>query len=221
MRAPTDVIPHLGKGELHWREGFSAHALASTWFPGAVLPASVRAVLAGHPMFADAVLLDAFLERETDLRDGLGRHSQTDLLALLRLKGGLAVLGVEAKVEESFGGLIGDQSSLSAGQRKRLAGLAELFGVEAGGLSGLRYQLFHRAAATVFEADRYGAATAVLLVQSFSPTLTGFSDFAAFLGAAGVAEGVGPGQIVGPKRVLGLDFYAGWLADVLPQSTVR
>lgn len=216
MTDPKDVIPFLGKGEAHWREGFSAHALANTWFGKDDFPDRVRAVLDGHPAFAHARLLEGFFERETDLRDGLGKASQTDLLALVRLSSGLAVLGVEGKVEESFANVIGDQTRLSAGQRERLSRLAALLGIDAADLPPLRYQLFHRAAAAIFEADRYGAGTAMLLVHSFSQRETGFSDFAAFLAAMGIDGDIAPLTVVGPKRILGVDFYAAWVADPRP-----
>ncbi len=103
MTAPEDVIPFLAKGETHWREGYSAHALANTWLPAGGFPERVLRALESHPAFAGAALLDAFLERQTDLRDGLRGLSQTDLLALARTSSGLAVIGVEAKVEEAFG----------------------------------------------------------------------------------------------------------------------
>jgi hypothetical protein len=217
IRAPRDVIPFLGKGELHWREGFSAHALATTWCASAGLPASVQHMLDGTEAFRGAELVDGFFERETDLRDGLRRASQTDLLAIIRVRGELAVIAVEAKVEESFGELIGNQQTLSDGQRTRLAGLRTLFGVRERDVSALRYQLFHRAAAAVFEAQRYACLNTLLLVQSFSANLTGFDDFSRFASTIGL--GVGPPMtVLGPKMLDGVSLYAGWLVDQLPKS---
>ncbi len=103
-------------------------------------------------------------------------------------------------------------------QRERLRWLADLLGVRAGVLPPLRYQLFHRIAATLFEADRYGSDKALLLVHSFSTRLTGFPDFTAFLAALGFEEAPTAGQIVGPIRISGIDFYAGWVADLPPRS---
>ena len=146
--------------------------------------------------------------------------SQTDLLALARTPDGLAVIGVEAKVEETFDKLIGDQSRLTEGQRERLRRLADLLGVGSEALPPLRYQLFHRISATLFEADRYGAAKALLLVHSFSTRMTGHADFTAFLGAVGFKELPTTGKIVGPVRIAGIDLFAGWVAD-LPPRTAR
>jgi len=110
------------------------------------------------------------------------------------------VTGVEGKVEEPFGSLIGDQSALSAGQRQRLQGLAHLLGCATGSLLELRYQLFHRSAAALFEADRYGADMALMLVYSFSPTMTRLCDFAAFARAGFGDDAMTAGTIFGPKK---------------------
>ena len=116
MLQPGDVVPHLGKGQLHWREGFSAHALATTWFRSNALPAPVRTLLDTHPHFAGAELVDAVLERQTSLEDGIRGHSQTDLLAIIGLGPALAVAAVEGKVEESFGPLIADWATTPIAQ---------------------------------------------------------------------------------------------------------
>jgi len=175
-------------------------------------------MLGATETFAAAELLDGFFERETDLKDGLRTASQTDLLAIVRIRTGIAVVAVEGKVEESFGPLIGDQQHLSAGQRTRLAGLRALFGVADHDVSDLRYQLFHRAAAAVFEAQRYACPTALLLVHSFSDRSTGYDDFCTFASSIGVGSGP-PMTILGPKTVDGISLYAGWLSDRVP--TIR
>ena len=219
MLSPRDVVPHLGKGEAHWRVGYSAHALATTWFAAGDLPPAVRAAFEQHPRFRRSQLVDAFFERQTDLRDGFGGPSQTDLLIVLQTEGGLAIIGVEGKVEESFGPLIGDQTHFTPNQRTRLEKLADLFGLAGRDLSHLRYQLFHRAAAAVCEADRYAAPTAVLLVHWFSKARTGFLDFTRFWCELTGETDVCEGALLGPARVLGIDLYAAWVADALPPTS--
>src|SRR5690349_5294781 len=109
MRAPEDVIPHLGKGALHWKEGRSAKLLADAWFSAGGLPASVRAVIEQAPEYKDVVMLEGWLERATELPWGRGNPTQTDLLALLRRADGTqAVLGIEAKVDETLGPIVGE-----------------------------------------------------------------------------------------------------------------
>jgi len=81
----------------------------------------------------------------------------------------------------------------------------------------LRYQLFHRSASALLEADRYHADTALLLVHSFSPDDAGFADFAAFLRALGIETTPVVGEIYGPLQCRiagrGIGFFAGWIAD--------
>ena len=50
----------------------------------------------------------------------------------------------------------------------------------------LRYQLFHRTAAAVIEAQNHNADAAAMIVQSFSQTDRWFGDFAAFCTLFGI-----------------------------------
>jgi hypothetical protein len=152
MLKPRDVIPHLGKGEAHWQAAFSAHALATTWFKANAFPPRVQAILDGHDRFRGAELVDAILERKTDLRDGVRGPSQTDLLAILGIGSALAIAAVEGKVEETFGQLVsewlGDEPSVSVSKgskdkQVRLGRLKNVLDLEQQDVSSLRYQLLH------------------------------------------------------------------------------
>ncbi|MGG5807712.1 DUF6946 family protein [Falsiroseomonas sp. CW058] len=156
IRRPENVIPFLGKPELHWKPGYSASELARSWVTASdCIPASVRAVLETSDEYRGAELVEGFFERQVDLRT-LGRASQTDLLVLLRVGGEFAVLAVEGKVEEAFGLLVSEWDDGSPGKRARLAGLCGVLGLDPDAVRALRYQLLHRAVSAVFEADRYG-----------------------------------------------------------------
>jgi len=220
LRTPRDAVPFLAKGELHWRKGYSAHAPATTWFGNVGLPSNVQNMLDETATFGGAELIDGFFERKTDLRDGLRGPSQTDLLAIIRIRRGIAVLAVEEKVEESFGNIIGNQESYSEGKKIRPAGLQALLGVQDKDVSRLRYQLFPRAAAAVFEYQRYNCNNAFLLVYSFSAQQTGYDDFCAFARAVGLGDGP-PMTTLGPKTIDGVSLYAGWLSDALPTVSDR
>jgi hypothetical protein len=212
---PEDVIRHLGKGKLHWKAGRSAHALATRWHAAKGIPDVVRRVLDTSPAFVDAGLVDGFLERDVDLPGG-GRPSQTDLMAILRTKQGLAIAAVEGKVDETFGPRLGEWLKENPGRASRLATLTAMFGLERHD-PGLRYQLLHRSASALLEAERYDASTALLLVHSFSPARAGFADYAAFLRAIGIADEAAPGKVYGPLPCLGgkraIAFFAVWAAD--------
>ncbi|HMO75423.1 MAG TPA: hypothetical protein PKD99_15885 [Sphingopyxis sp.] len=212
LLAADNVIPHLGKPH-HWKQGRSAKSLADSWFRANDIPPAVRAVLDQSPALAGAELLDAWLERKTDLGDGRASHSQTDLLAILGIGGELTVLGIEAKVDESFGPYVSEWlADGSAGKRRRLERLCALFGVEPRAIGHLRYQLFHRTAAAIIEARRYRARKATMIVQSFCPDATGLADCRAFFEAIGL-RGLVRGGLVGPGDIGGITLWAGWASD--------
>jgi hypothetical protein len=90
----------------------------------------------------------------------------------------------------------------------RLPYLQDVLGL--GDIPGdIQYQLLHRTASTVIEAERFGARRAVMLVHSFSPTDDGLEDYQAFLGLYGVNGR--PGVLVRLKRTHGIHLYCGWV----------
>jgi len=213
LRKPEDVIPHLGKGDQHWRDGYSAKSVCTSWFSANDVPHAVRHVLDQADEYRGAELIDAWLERCTHLPWGRGNPSQTDLLAILRLKDGLGVLGVEAKVKESFGPLVGDWlQDGRPNKAERLGGLCELLQVRREGVTNLRYQLLHRTAAAVLEARRYAAQHAAMVVQSFCPNRTGLADFEAFAEAVGFGA-VQADRISRVKQLGTVSVRVGWAAD--------
>jgi hypothetical protein len=214
LLTPEDVIPHLGK-PTHWKQGRSAKAVAESWFAANDIPPAVRAVLDQAEEYRGAELVDAWLERCVDLGDGQ-RPTQTDLMAVLGIGDELAVLAVEAKVDESFGPTV-DEWLVGASEAKlrRLSYLAGLFGLDPAACGTLRYQFLHRTASAVLEAQRYRAKEAVMLVQSFCPKASGFEDFGAFLRVLGLAASLG--EITEPIEGGGASLRIGWVADRLPK----
>ena len=214
---PQDVIPHLGK-PTHWKQGRSAKAVADSWFQANDLPPRVRAVLDQAETFRDAELIDAWLERCTDLGDGRETPSQTDLFAILGLPGEIAVMGIEAKVNESFGPFVSEWvGNGGEGKARRLQMLCDLLGLDPSAIGHLRYQLFHRTAAAILEARRYRASKAVMLVHSFCPDATGLADYTAFFDAVGV-RGAGR-DTLGDSVTLGeIQFWTGWVSDECPEG---
>ena len=211
---PEDVIGHLGKPS-HWKQGRSAKSLADGWFTANDIPGPVRAVLDQSPRLRDARLVDAFLERQTDLEDDRPSASQTDLLAILSLGTELALLGVEAKVTETFGDYVRTWLDGGPGKETRLGQLCERLGLDREVALDLRYQLLHRTMATVLEARRYCAPRAVMMVQSFCESSSGLEDFVAFGRALGF-EGLGLNQLSEEIIVFGVSLQLGWVADTPP-----
>jgi uncharacterized protein DUF6946 len=208
---PEDVVRHLGKREKHWKAGRSAHALATVWSESSTFPSRIADALRSHPTFESAEFVDGFMERQVDLGTE-GRPSQTDLLAIISVKDGLAILAVEGKAGESFGKYVQKWRDGSNGKDERLEGLCKILGLSPETANPLRYQLLHRAASAVLEARRYKTNKAVLLVHSFSDDKKGFADFSDFLQALGI-EPPAPGVLAGPVLRDGVLFYAGWVQD--------
>lgn len=211
-----DVIPLLGMPS-HWREGRSAYETAHSWFDCAgSLPPAIASLLATDPAFAGATLVRATFEKQTPL-DDFGRPSQTDVLAEVVTPSGPAVLAVEAKVDETFGPTVAEwQANDTPGRRARLAGLVARLGLVPDAVANLRYQLLHRSAAALIEAEAKGIGDAVLVVQSFSaPELrAGFPDFRTFTAAMG-ANVEESGRLSLPLDRAGIRLRFGWAQDAI------
>ena len=212
IKRPEDIIPHLAKQERHWKKGYSAYELAYSWVGAKGIPNPVVAVLHQAEEFLGMELIEGFFEKETDLRSR-GRPSQTDLLALIGDGEGFAVLGIEGKVDEPFGPLVSEWLvDASANKRARLSVLQETMGLADHDVSNLRYQLLHRTAAAVYEAQRYKIRRAVMLVHSFSDGHSWFDDFRAFADAIGTPVS-GTNELSAKVGVEGISLRLGWVAD--------
>jgi hypothetical protein len=152
---------------------------------------------------------------------GGSRASQTDLFALARTRGGLAAIAVEGKVAESLGERVsewiapkpsavpGRDPVSTTWRRGQLSFLCQILGLDEREAGDLRYQLLYRTASAVFEADRFSAAYAVMLVHAFGPDADdAYEDFAAFarlLGADPVRWAVT--KTTAPTRAT---LFVGW-----------
>jgi hypothetical protein len=212
LRRPEDVIPHLGSPN-HWKQGRSAKSLADAWFQANDLPSRVRSVLEQDPELSGIELIDAWLERCTDLGDGRSTASQTDLLAVTGIGSNLAIIAVEGKVTERFDRVVAEWlADGSEGKRRRLDGLCHLLELDAATVGHLRYQFFHRTAAAILEARRYRAPKAILLIHSFCPNATGLDDYVQFgrtLGFESLDR-----DVVSEARVTGaIELRLAWVSD--------
>jgi len=209
LSKPEDVIEFLGKGKDHWRIGYSACETAHSWFQAAGLPDPIHSIIQSDPTLSSSKLRKAYFEKQTEL-DDLGRPSQTDVLAIVETDTGQAVLGIEGKVEESFGRLVNEWNDYSPGKLRRLANLIERLEIKpTPAIGALRYQLLHRTVATLLEAERGAIDEAAMIVQSFSPKWTGFSDFQKFAATIGtpVTE---PGRLSKPIKLGTVRMRLGW-----------
>jgi hypothetical protein len=207
------VIEFLGKGREHWKAQRSAYEAAYSWFKSDGLPVPIRDILKDDSAFSGAVLNKVVFEKKAKL-DEYGRESQTDVMAYLKTESGAAVLGIEAKVNESFGPLVREWNDYGTGKLRRLVGLLDRLKFRSMPIGDLRYQLFHRTVATLIEADIVGALDAAMIVQSFDDKQTGFKDFIAFADAFGTPISL-PGKLSPPKKLGKVTIRLGWTENPL------
>ena len=205
--------------ERHWRTGYSAKALAYSWETANGFPEEVAEVF-GDSQFSRAELLIGFPEYRTPL-PGRGRSSQTDLFVLAEVRGKLLTVAVEGKVREDFGDTVEnwlDDISPESDKPERLQFLKETLGIgclDDQELYHIRYQLLHRTAAALIEAERFDAKYAMMLVHSFSQKYEHFEDYQDFLDLLGCdGDDAIPDSVtyVGKLgRLKRIDLYLGWV----------
>ena len=148
-------------------------------------------------------------EHKVPLPGGV-RESQNDAFVLASNGKGLVSMTIEGKVEEPFGATIAKWGpDSSRGKRKRFDYLVDLLELQGRDLSQVYYQLMHRTASAIIEAQRFHADTAVMLVHSFSQSHTWFPEFCAFAGHLGVEPELN--RVYGCGKRSGVDLYVGWV----------
>ena len=206
-QSPEDWRRLLAKPDLHWKAGYSAMTLARSWEAAAGLPPEVRDMFDASEDFRGLKPLLIIPEYKVPLPGGR-RDSQTDVFVLARRAEGLVAVAVEGKVDEAFGPTVAERKTdSSAGVNERLKAISECLGLSDVPES-TRYQLLHRTASAVLAARQFCAATAVMLVHSFSPTDRWFEDFSAFAGLFGAKPRMGELTTVG--RCGDVSLSIGW-----------
>lgn len=196
----------------HWKAGFSAMSTAQSWETANGFPPKILRALgeACEPLRSLVPLL-IIPEHHVPLPGG-SKESQSDVWVLAAHTLGLASIAVEGKVNESFGPSVSEWlRGASSGKTERLAFLTELLGLTQPIPGSSPYQLLHRMASAILEAKRFHANVAVCVVQSFSPTDTGFSEFASFCNLFGKQPQIDEPTQLGLHG--GLPFYAVWIRD--------
>ncbi|WP_207264875.1 hypothetical protein [Desulfovibrio sp. Huiquan2017] len=206
--SPEDWRALLAAPDRHWKNGHSALELALAWENASGWPPEVAALLGSEPALADLDMVLAIPEYAVALPGG-GRPSQNDLFVLARNRAGLAAIMVEGKASEAFGPTLGHWlRDASPGKRQRLAHLLKTLGLPGGPPEPVRYQLLHRAASALIEAERFHARAAILLIHSFSPVRQRFDEYADFAALYGVAAK--PGRLHPLTTTTPVPLYAGW-----------
>lgn len=95
------------------------------------------------------------------------------------------------------------------GKLQRLAYLADVLGLSQPVPDEIYYQLLHRTASALIEAERFQATQSVMLVHSFSPSNRWFEEFKAFVALYGVEAEMGKLITVGAKN--GTPLHLAWI----------
>ncbi len=217
---PLDWKSKLAEPEKHWKNGFSAKALADSWMNAKGFPKSVKDVLnkSPYPIFNNIEFLFGIVEHEVALADRF-HPSQNDLFVLAKSNNKLVSITVEGKVSESFDVTIKEWlNNASEAKKKRLKYLSDLLQLDQENLLEIRYQLLHRTASALLEAKRFNASTALMMVHSFSPNHEWFDDYSKFVN---LWEGTSAkrNEIHFAKRIDSIDLYLVWITGNMKYLT--
>ena len=210
--SPDDWRKFLAEPDKQWRAGYSAKELAESWEGSNGFPIELQSLFSksGNPALQDLELLLAIPEYQVDLPGGR-RPSQNDLFVLARAQDcQLVSIMVEGKVSEPFGDTLEIWlKDASEGKKKRLKFLCDVLCLPSEPHLNIRYQLLHRTASAIIEAQRFNAKYAMMIVHSFSPEHKWFSDYQEFLRLFGV-ESKG-NELVELPQSQDLRVFAGWV----------
>ena len=208
-RGADDWRDFLADPILHWKTGYSAKSMAYAWEENAGMPPRIQQALSSA-FEGDIDTLIVIPEYKVPLPGGR-TQSQNDAFVLVRIGNQTAVIMIEGKVEEPFGDPISKWfDSASKGKTERLTYLTKTLGLSESPPVHLRYQLFHRTASAVIEAERFKADMAIMLVHSFSQTHKWFGDYAAFADLMR-CDGAHLGNVVKSDLATVRPLYLGWV----------
>ena len=211
-KGPESWKELLAEPDKHWKTGYSARSLAYCWEEAQGFPKSVADVFksSSFELFHSVEFILGIPEHKVDLPPKGGRPSQNDLLVLAKSQDELISIAVEGKVAEQFGPLVSEwMEDASPGKSERLEFLINLLEINNKDISNIRYQLLHRTASALIEAERFCAPHALMLVHSFSQTHEWFEDYAAFAKLYGIQADLNTIHFAGD--INGKNLYLGWV----------
>ena len=216
---PTDWRRLLADPVTQWERYKSALEMAVCWEAARDLPRGlppeVADALDTEPQLRRAQLLIGLPEHKVPFEGG-GHPSQNDLWALLCVDRELVSMAVEAKAGEKLDDHVKDwlpKDGERSRKPERLAALKQRLGIAEADVSDIRYQLLHRTASALKEAERFCAHSAIVLVQSFNRAADeqSWKDFARFGEVMGVA--VKEGHVVRSPRLTSVPLFIGWVTS--------
>lgn len=201
----------LADPDKQWKKGYSARSLAYSWTEAKGFPQKVKVVFSNceEKQLQNIELLLGFPEHKVPLPGG-SSPSQNDLFLLAKAEDSLVSITVEGKVSESFDEMVAKWlEDASEGKKKRLNYLCSVLDLDVNQVKNIRYQLLHRTASALIEAERFEAKYAIILVHSFSQTHEWFKDYQGFVSLYGCnAE---KNKIFYLKDINGVKLFTGWI----------
>ena len=206
---PNDWKAFLADPDKQWARGKSARALAHCWEGCKGFPPEVRKILSQSDALREIEPLLIFPEWKVPL-PGRGSASQNDVWVLAKTPDGLVSIAVEGKVEEPFDRTLEEwKANASPGKQKRLEYLVSRLGLNYEPPGHIYYQLLHRTASAIIEAERFGTKAAVMLVHTFSPEDKWFTEYCEFSRLFGIEAKI---DVLGMTRARNeLPLYLGWV----------
>lgn len=201
----------LAQPDKQWKKGFSARTLATCWEAADGFPPEIVEMFKRSPfkILHDAEILFAFPEHKVPLPGGK-TESQNDIFILGKAGPDIVSITVEGKVDESFGPAVGKWLvDGRTGKQTRLNYLKQQLGIDGEIPHTIAYQLLHRTASAVIEANRFNAKMALMIIHSFSQDNARLEDYLQFLNLLGVHGGIN--ELVFIKETQGVELYCGWV----------
>lgn len=203
-----DWAQFLTEPERHWRTGYSARSLAHCWQDADGFPKEVLEALGTSEVLRGTSMLLGIPEHQVALPGG-STKSQNDVWVLGRRDEELVSIAIEGKVAEPFDRTVAEWlEPRTPGKHVRLQFLTETLGLREVPPS-IRYQLLHRTASAILEAERFNASHALMLVHSFSQTHAWFDDYRAFAALFGIDAELN--HVHSAKKVGRVKLHLGWV----------
>ena len=210
-KGPDSWKDFLAEPEKQWKSGYSAKSLAYCWEEAQGFPKSALSVFnnSEYELFHSIEFLLGIPEHKVPLPGGK-TESQNDIYVLAKSNDGLISIAVEGKVSEPFGDLVSKWGKeMTSGKEKRLNYLLDKLGLSGLDVNHIRYQLLHRTASALIEADRFCANHALMLVHSFSQEHKWFDDYVAFAKLFNIDAKLNTIHHAGNRN--GKELYLGWV----------
>lgn len=201
----------LANEQTQWKIGYSAKSLANAWERADGFPDEIQmAFSASNDDFVKNIrFLYGFPEYKVEIPGGI-RASQNDLYVLAKSTEKPVCIMVEGKVSENFGPLVNEWvcKANNGWENQRLQYLLSLLNIQNKRIENIRYQLLHRTASALIEAEKVGTDKCMVIIHSFSQEKAHFEDYKRFIEMFGITPEVN--KICSPIKINDKQIFFLW-----------